>query len=183
MTPLHLILPVVALFAAAPSQQQSWQRYTQPTSLSAEFPGEPDRFDQWTDIAQGRVIQLDRFMRDPGGDMRAYYFLQAVIADKPYDIDAKIAEHIAQAKGGGDAAVGKSFISQRPLKPSEMVLPGMRGIELVYSYTGFGADGSQIETSRNMYIGNKWLSVSVRHFERDKSWPKDRFFNSVTWRP
>lgn len=186
MTPLHLILPVAALLSASATpaqQQQSWQRYTQPTGLSAEFPGEPDRFDQWTDIAKGRVIQLDRFMRDAGGSMRAYYFLQAVIADKPYDVDAKIAANIADAKNGGDAAVGKSFVSQRALKPSEMPLPGMRGVELVYTYSSFGADGAQVETSRNMYVGNKWLSVSVRHYENDRSWSKDRFFNSVSWRP
>ncbi len=182
MTPLHVILPAALVFAAAPAQQ-SWQRYTQPTGLSAEFPGEPERFDKWTDIAQGRVIQLTATMRNGAGDFRAYYFLQAVIADKPYNVDAKIAGDIAEAKGGGDAAVSKEFVSQRVLKPSEMPVPGMRGTELVYRYMGFGSDGSQIEVARNMYVGNKWLSVSVRHFENDKSWPRDRFFNSVTWRP
>jgi hypothetical protein len=180
---LHLILPVAALFAQAPTLQQGWQRYTQPTGLSAELPGEPERFDKWTDIAQGRVIQLTYTGRNASQDFRAFYFLQAVIADQPYNVDAKIAGDIAEAKSGGDAAVGKEFVSQRTLKASEMPLPGMRGTELVYRYTGFGSDGSQIEVSRNMYLGNKWLSVSVRHFETDKSWPHQRFFDSVTWRP
>lgn len=183
MTPLSLVLPIATILVAAAPAQQSWQRYTRPTGLSAELPGEPERFDQWTDIAQGRVIQLNHTGRDASGDFRAFYFLQAVIADKPYNVDAKIAAHIAEAKGGGDAAVDKEFVSQRALRPSEMPLPGMRGTELVYRYSGFGADGPQIEVSRNMYVGNKWLSVSVRHFESDRSWPHDRFFNSVTWRP
>ena len=184
MMPLSLILPVATILAAPAPAQQSWQRYTQPTGLSAEFLGEPERFDKWTDIAQGRVIQLTHTGRNASGDFRSYYFLQAVIADKPYDVDAKIAQDIAEAKNGGDAAVSKSFVSQRALKPSEMPLPGMRGTELVYRYgSRFDPDGLQIEVSRNMYAGNKWLSVSVRHFEKDKSWPHDRFFNSVTWRP
>lgn len=182
MKPLHIVLPAAIMLIAA-AAPQGWQRYTQPTGLSAEFPGEPDRFDKWTDIAQGRVIQMDRFTRDGNGDMRAYYFLQAVIADKPYDVDAKIAADIAEAKGGGDAAVSKEFISERMLKPSEMPLPGMRGVELSYRYMAFTGDGPQIEVSRNMYVGNKWLSISVRHFENDKGWPRDRFFNSMTWRP
>ncbi|RYG36973.1 MAG: hypothetical protein EON93_04370, partial [Burkholderiales bacterium] len=128
---MHLILPVAALIGTAPAQQ-SWQRYSQPTGLSAELPGTPERFDAWTDIAKGRVIQLTYTARNPSFEFQAYYFLQAVIADQPYDVDAKIAAHIAQAKGGGDAAVAMDFVSQRALKPSEMPLPGMRGIELVY---------------------------------------------------
>ncbi|MFS2112181.1 hypothetical protein ACCC88_20990 [Sphingomonas sp. Sphisp140] len=184
MTPLHLILPVAALLSAsAVPMQQSWQRYTQPTNLSAELPGAPERVDVRNEAIKSRVIQLNHTGRDANGDFRSFYFLQVVIADHPFDVDAKIAADIAEAKGGGDAAVGKTFVSQRALKPSEMPLPGMRGTELVYTYSGFGSDGNQIETSRNMYVGNKWLSVSVRHFEKDRSWPKDRFFNSVTWRP
>jgi len=182
MTPLHLILPAAMLVAVAPAQQ-SWQRYTQPTGLSAEFPAEPERFDKWTDIAKGRVIQLTRTMPKEFGDFKAYYFLQAVIADQPYNVDAKIAAEIAQAKGGGDAAVSQEFVSQRALRPSEMPLPGMRGIEIVTRSMSFGSDEPQIEVARSMYVGNKWLAVSVRHFENDKSWPHDRFFNSVTWRP
>lgn len=184
MTPLHLILPVAALFAAsAVPVQQNWQRYTQPTNLSAELPGEPERVDVRNEAIRSRVIQLNHTGRDASGDFRSFYFLQVVIADQPFDVDAKIAQDIAEAKGGGDAAVSKAFVSQRALKPSEMPLPGMRGTELVYKYGAFGADGDQIETARNMYVGNKWLSVSVRHFEKDRSWPKERFFNSVTWRP
>ncbi|WP_157073820.1 hypothetical protein [Sphingomonas soli] len=182
MSPLYFALPAL-VWSAPAAQQLNWQRYTQPTGLSAEFPGAPDRFDKWTSIAQGRVIQLDFTGRNSNQDFRSYYFLQAVIADKPYDIDAKIAEHIAQAKGGGDAAVSKTFVSQRTLKASEMPLPGMRGIELTYRYGGFFGSGDQIEVSRNMYLGNKWLSYSVRHFEGDTAWPRDRFFNSVRWAP
>lgn len=182
MNPLAFLLPVAALVLPV-TTQQSWQRYSQPTGLSAELPGDPERFDKWTDIAKGRVIQLTHTGRNASGDFRAYYFVQAVIADQPYNVDAKIAQHIAEAKGGGDAAVSKEFVSQRPLRPSEMPVAGMRGTELVYRYIGFGSDGSQIETSRNMYLGNKWLSLSVRHFEKDRSWPHDRFFNSVTWKP
>lgn len=186
MTLLKLFIPFVVL-ASSVSAQQDWQRYTQPTGLSAEFPGEPERFDKWTDIAQGRVIELSRFMRETGeygyDEMRAFYFLQAVIADKPYNIETEIKQQIVQAKGGGDAAVDKEFIGQRELKPSEMPLPGMRGIELSYRYTGFMGSSSQIEISRNMYLGNKWLSVSVRHIENDNRWPRDRFFKSVMWKP
>lgn len=184
MTPLHLLPSFVALSVSlAMPAQQSWQRYTQPTALSAELPGDAERVDVRNEEIKSRVIQLNYTGRNASGDFRSFYFLQAVIADTPFDVDAKIAGDIAEAKSGGDAAVGKTFISQRPLKPSEMPLPGMRGTELVYAYSGFGADGRQIETSRNMYAGNKWLSVSVRHFEKDQSWPKERFFNSVTWRP
>lgn len=182
MSPSHLVLAVSALIAVAPAQQ-SWLRYTQPTGLSAEFLGEPERFDEWTSIAKGRVIQLTHTGRNAAGDFRSYYLLQAVIADKPYNVDAKIAADIAEAKGGGDAAVAKEFVSARALKPSEMPLPGMRGTELVYRYSSFGGDGMQIEVARNMYVGNKWLSASVRHYEKDKSWPRDRFFNSVRWAP
>lgn len=182
MTPSHLLVAAAALVAVAP-MQLSWQRYTQPTGLSVELPGEPERFDKWTSIAQGRVIQLNHTGRNAAGDFRSFYFLQAVIADKPYDVDAKIAKDIAEAKGGGDAAVAKEFVSERALKPSEMPLPGMRGTELVYRYSSFGGDGMQIEVARNMYVANKWLSVSVRHFEKDKGWPRDRFFNSVRWAP
>lgn len=177
-----LVLPVAAVIAVAASAQ-SWQRYTQPTGLSAEFTGEPDRFDKWTDIAKGRVIQLDRFTRDSSGSMVAYHFLQAVIADKPYDVAAELAARTAEAKGGGDAAVGKEFVSVRALKPSEMPLPGMQGTELVYRYLGGFGSGNQIETARNMYVGNKWLSVSVRYFEGDKNWSPQRFFDSVRWTP
>ena len=183
MTPLHLILPVAILATASDAQQLSWTRYTQPTGLSAELPGEPERFDKWTEMAQGRVIQLNHTGRNAARDFRSFYFLQAVIADKPYNVDAKLAEHVAQAKGGGDAAVSKQFVSQRALKATEMPLPGMRGVELVYRYSGFGSEGMQIEVARNMYVGNKWLSVSVRHYENEKGWPRDRFFNSVRWAP
>ena len=183
MTPFHLILPVIALVGAVPVQQ-GWQRYAQPTGLSAELPGTPERFDAWTSIAKGRVIQLTYTARSPSFDFQAYYFLQAVIADQPYDVNAKIAADIAEAKGGGDAAVAKDFVSQRALKPSEMPLPGMRGTELVYRYqSAFDDSGPQIEIARNMYVGNKWLSISVRHFEKDNRWPHDRFFNSLTWAP
>ena len=128
------------------------------------------------------MIQLDRTVRTASFEFRAYFFLQAVIADQPYDIDAKLKQHVAEANGG-DAAVSRVLISSRPLRPAEMPLPGMRGIEVVSRYLGFGSDGPQIVYSRNMYVGNKWLSVEVRHYENDKSWPRDRFFNSVTWKP
>ncbi|TFI56622.1 hypothetical protein E2493_19250 [Sphingomonas parva] len=181
-----LFMPVAAILAAAvvapAPAQQGWQRYTQ-NGLSAEFLGEPERFDKWTDIAKGRVIQLTETRRDGAGDLKAFYFLQAVIADQPYDAGAKIAGDIAEAKGGGDVAVSKEFVSQRALKPSEMPLPGMRGTELVYRYGGFGG-GGQLETARNMYVGNKWLSVSVRHGEGDDhAAERARFFRSVTWQP
>ncbi|WP_422057083.1 hypothetical protein [Sphingomonas sp.] len=184
MTLSHQIwtLATIAVSATLPVQQ-NWQRYTQPTALSAELPGDAERVDVRNEEIRSRVIQLNYTGRDAAGDFSAFYFVQAVIGDTPFDVDKKIAEDIAQAKDGGDAAVSKRFISQRPLKPSEMPLPGMRGIELVYAYSGFGAGGDQIQTSRTMYVGNKWLTVSVRHFEKDRSWPKDRFFNSVTWRP
>ena len=64
-----------------------------------------------------------------------------------------------------------------------MPLPGMRGVETVKTYSAFGSDGNQVETSRDMFVGNKWLSVSVRHFETDKRWSADRLFKSVSWRP
>ena len=185
LTRLSLILPVVAMLAttATAAAQQGWQRYTQ-AGLSAEFLAEPERFDKWTAIAQGRVIQLTHMQNQGSSGFKAYYFLQAVIADKPYNVDAKIAEDIADAKGEGDSAVSKEFVSQRMLKPSEMPLPGMKGTELVYRYgSTFGGD-VQIETSRNMYLGNKWLSVSLRHKQNDRhDSQRARFFQSVTWRP
>ena len=183
---LSLIVPVVAMLAttATASAQQSWQRYSQ-GGLSAEFLGEPEPFDKWTDIAKGRVIQLTHMQRDAARDFKAYYFLQAVIADKPYNVDAKIAKDIVDAKGGGDSVVSKQFVSQRALKPSEMPLPGMRGTELVYLYgSAFDGGDTQLETSRNMYVGNKWLSVSLRHRQNEKhDSQRARFFQSVTWRP
>jgi len=180
MTPLNFLLPI-AVLAASGAAQQNWRRYIQPTQLSAEFPGEPERFDKWTKVVQGRVTQLTYTGRSASGDFRARYFLQTVIADKPYDVEARIAGDIAEA--GGEAAAIKKRISQRSLKASEMPLPGMRGTEIGYRYKGFGADGPWIEVERNMYVGNKWLVVSVRHFENDKSWPRNRFFNSVKWAP
>jgi hypothetical protein len=181
MIPLSFVLPVVAMIAAAPATPQNWQRYSQPTGLSAEIPGQPERFDAWTDIAKGRVIQLNSTMRD-GFDFKAFYFLQAVIADNPYDVDKELKQRVAEVSGG-DAAASRSLVSQRALKPAEMPLPGMRGVEVVSRIYTFGGDGAQIEYSRNMYVGNKWLSVSVRHFETDNSWQRDRFFKSVTWKP
>jgi len=53
----------------------------------------------------------------------------------------------------------------------------------VKTYSAFGSDGDQVETSRNMFVGNKWLSVSVRHFENDNRWSANRLFKSVSWRP
>lgn len=169
------VLPAIA-------QQLNWARYNQPTGLSAEFPGEPERFDKWTPYAQGRVIQLEHTGRNTRGDFRSLYFLQAVIADKPYNVDAEIARAIAELKDGGDAAVSRTYITHRALKPTEMPLPGMRGVELVYRYGIMGSD-PQITVDRRMYVGNKWLAISVRHFEADKGWPRDRFFNSVRWAP
>lgn len=178
-----LVPAVIVLAPAAAVAQGTWQRYSAATGLAAAFPAEPDRFDKWTDIAKGRVIQLDRFVRNEAGDMQAYFFLQAVIADQPYDVDAKLKAEIAQRSGGGDAAVSSSFVSHRALRPEEMVLPGMRGIETVTRYGAFGSGSSQIEISHSMFVGNKWLAVSVRHFEGDKRWPAARFFKSVEWRP
>lgn len=75
------------------------------------------------------------------------------------------------------------MISKRPLRPGEMLLPGMRGVEVVRTYDTFGDGRTQIETSRNMVAGNKWLSYSVRHYQGDKRWPHDRFFKSIGWQP
>lgn len=178
----NALLPLAIIAAPAVLAQAGWQRYTN-AGLSAEFPAEPERFDQWTDIAKGRVIQLDRFVRNDAGDMQAYFFLQAVIADQPYDVDAKIKEEIAQRSGGGDAAVSSTLVSHRALRADEMLLPGMKGVETVTRYGAFGGDRDQIEISHSMYVGNKWLAVSVRHFEGDKRWPAERFFKSVSWKP
>lgn len=175
-------LPLLAILAAPVAvAQTAWQRYTN-AGLSAEFPAEPDRFDKWTDIAKGRVIQMDRFVRDSAGDMQAYFFVQAVIADKPYDVDAKLKEEIAQ-RSGGDAAVSSTLVSHRALRADEMILPGMKGVETVTRYGAFGGNSDQIEISHSMYVGNKWLAVSVRHFEGDKRWPAERLFKSVRWNP
>ncbi|QIL03107.1 hypothetical protein G7078_10175 [Sphingomonas sinipercae] len=175
----------LALVASVASAQARYERYTAPTNLAAELPGEIERFDKWTDIAKGRVIQLTSTVREqvPGDNwptFKAYYFVQAVIADQPYDIDAKMKELSAD---NSDAAASFELIGRRPLKPSEMPIAGMRGIETTRRISTFGSDGSQIERSRDMFGGNKWLSVSVRHFENDKRWSADRLFKSVSWRP
>lgn len=177
-----LVPAAIVLAPAAAVAQGAWQRYSAATGLAAAFPAEPERFDKWTDIANGRVLQLDRFVRNDAGDMQAYFFLQAVIADQPYDVDAKLKQEIAQ-RSGGDAAVSSTLVSHRALRPDEMVLPGMKGVETVTRYGAFGGDRDQIEVSHSMYVGNKWLAVSVRHFEGDKRWPAERFFKSVEWRP
>lgn len=176
------MVPAAIVLAPAAIAQGTWQRYSTATGLAAAFPAEPDRFDKWTDIANGRVIQLDRFVRDDKGDMQAYFFLQAVIADQPYNVDAKLKEEIVQ-RSGGDAAVSSTLVSHRVLRADEMVLPGMKGVETVTRYGAFGGDRDQIEISHSMYVGNKWLAVSVRYFEGDKRWPAERFFKSVEWRP
>ena len=178
----NLLAPAAIVLAPAAIAQGTWQRYATATGLAAAFPAEPDRFDKWTDIAKGRVLQLDRFVRNDSGDMQAYFFLQAVIADQPYNVDAKLKEEIAQRSGGGDAAVSRELVSHRALRPDEMVLPGMKGVETVTRYGGFGG-GGQIEISHSMYVGNKWLAVSVRHLEGDKRWSAERFFKSVEWKP
>lgn len=183
MKPWNFLVPAAIVLTPAAIAQGTWQRYSAATGLAAAFPAEPDRFDKWTDIAKGRVIQLDRFVRNDAGDMQAYFFLQAVIADQPYNVDAKLKEEIAQRSGGGDAAVSSKLISHRALRPDEMLLPGMKGIETVTRYAAFTGNGDQIEISHSMYVGNKWLAVSVRHFEGDKRWPAERFFKSVEWRP
>jgi hypothetical protein len=180
-----LLFAGLALFASASSAQVAYKTYTAATGLSAELPGELEPFDKWTDIAKGRVIQLTSTIREKKEgetfpDFKAYYFVQAVIADQPYDVDAKLKEMTADTS---DAAVSSDIISTRALKPSEMPLPGMRGVEIVKTYSAFGSDGDQVETSRNMFVGNKWLSVSVRHFENDNRWSADRLFKSVSWRP
>jgi len=175
----------LALIASASSAQVSYQNYTAGTGLSAELPGEIERFDQWTDIAKGRVIQLTSTIEEKEegqgwASFKAYYFVQAVIADQPYDVDAKLREMVAVSS---DGAVSSDIISTRPLKPSEMPLDGMRGVEVVKRYQSFDADSSQIETSHDMFVGNKWLSVSVRHFQSDSRWSPQRLFKSVDWRP
>lgn len=174
------IMAAVAVIAVPAASAQTWQRHSQPTGLTAELPGTPERFDKWTDIAKGRVIQLNSTIRSPDFEMQAFFFLQAVIADKPYDVDAKLREFMST---GGDALSGAKMISQRPLRPDEMLLPGMRGVEVVRTYDTYGNDRTQIEVSRNMVVGNKWLSYSVRHFQGDKRWPHDRFFKSIGWKP
>lgn len=179
----NILVPAAIVLAPAAVAQGAWQRYSAATGLAAAFPAEPERFDKWTDIAKGRVLQLDRFVRNDAGDMQAYFFLQAVIADQPYNVEAELKETLAQRSGGGDAAVRSTLVSHRALRPDEMPLPGMKGIETVSRYGAFGSDRSQIEISHSMYVGNKWLAVSVRHFEGDKRWPAERFFKSVEWRP
>ena len=174
------ILAAVAVAAVPAASAQTWQRHSQPTGLTAELPGTPERFDQWTDIAKGRVIQLNSTIRTADHDMEAFFFLQAVIADKPYDVDKKLGEFTSTS---ADIASGATMISQRPLRPEEMLLPGMRGVEVVRTYDTYGNDRTQIEVSRNMVVGNKWLSYSVRHYKNDKRWPHDRFFKSIGWKP
>jgi len=174
------LFAAVAITAAPAVAQTTWQRYSQPTGLTAELPGTPERFDEWTDVAKGRVIQLNSTIRKADFEMEAFFFLQAVIADKPYDVDAKLREFTST---GGDALSGATMISQRPLRPEEMLLPGMRGVEVVRTYDTFGNDRTQVEVSRNMIVGNKWLSYSVRHYKNDKRWPSDRFFKSIGWKP
>ncbi len=174
-----------AAFATAASAQVGYQRYGAATGLSAELPGPVENFDDWTEIAKGRVIQITSTQREKvDGEtwpqFRAYYFLQAVVADQPYDVEAKLKE-MQQVQS--DAAVASELISSRPLKPSEMPLPGMRGVETVVRMQSFDDGGGQIETARNMFVGNKWLSVSVRHFASDTRWSADRFFKSVAWKP
>lgn len=178
-------IAAAAAVVAAPTvlAQGSWQRYVAPTGLAATFPVQPNRFDKWTDIAKGRVIQLEEFARNDAGDMQAYFFLQAVIADAPYDVDAKLKQEIADRSGGGDAAVASKLLRHRPLRPEEMILPGMRGIETVTQYASFVSDKPQIEIARSMYVGNKWLTASVRYHEGDTRWPAERFFKSVEWKP
>ena len=178
------LLPLAVLVAPAAIAQATWQRYAIAGGLSAEFPAEPEKFDKWTDIAKGRVIQLTRTMpREFSDNFQAYLFLQAVIADRPYDVERKLKNELDQRSDGGDAAVSSELVSHRALKPAEMPLPGMRGIETVTRLDGFGSDRSQIEYSRSMVVGNKWLAVSVRHYEGDKNFPHDRFFRSVRWAP
>ena len=174
------IVAAVAIAAVPAYAQTTWQRHSQPTGLTAELPGEPERFDEWTSIAKGRVIQLNSTIRNADFEMQAFFFLQAVIADKPYDVDAKLREFTTV---GGDALSGAKLISQRPLRPEEMLLPGMRGVEVVRTYDTFGNNRIQVEYSRNMVVGNKWLSYSVRYFQGDKRWPQDRFFRSIGWKP
>ena len=59
----NVLLPLAIAAAPVALAQAGWQRYAN-AGLSAEFPAEPDRFDKWTDIAKGRVIQMDRFVRN-----------------------------------------------------------------------------------------------------------------------
>ena len=183
MRALSVAVAITVLAVPIAVAQGAWKRYVAPTGLAATFPVEPERFDKWTDIAKGRVIQLTQFVRDDRGDMQADFFLQAVIADTPYNIDAKLKEEIAELSNGGDAAVGKKLLRHRPLRADEMILPGMRGIETVTQYEAIGGNKPQIHISRSMYVGNKWLAVSVRYFEGDTRWPAERFFKSVEWKP
>jgi hypothetical protein len=178
---LDMLLPAAVVFAPAAVAQGTWQRYSTATGLAATFPAPPERFDKWTDIAKGRVIQLTTDVRKDG-DLQGFLFLQAVIADKPYDVDAELKTQIAERSNGGDAAVARTLVSHRALRADEMVLPGMRGIETVTRYADVGL-GAQIEVSHSMYAGNKWLAVSVRYFEGGTRLPVEGFFKSVEWRP
>jgi len=175
----------LAVVASAASAQFTYARYTARTNLAAELPGTIERFDKWTDIAKGRVIQLTSTIEEQEAgksfpSFKAFYFVQAVVADAPYNVDAKLKEMTAE---NSDSAASFELLSTRPLKPSEMPLPGMRGIQVTKRISTFGSDSSQIEIARDMFVGNKWLSVSVRHFENDKRWSADRLFKSVSWRP
>ena len=177
---LGIFAAMATIAVPATVAQTAWQRYTQPTGLTAEFPAEPERFDGRNESVKGRLIQLKRTMRAASYDFEADFFLQAIIADKPYNVDAKLKEFAAAR---GSATSGEEMTSHRSLRPEEMPLPGMRGVEIVRTYGSFGESGTQVAYSRSMIVGNKWLTYSVRHYKSDKRWSHDRFFKSIGWKP
>jgi len=179
---LRAALAATVLVTSAASAQVRFNRY-EAGGLSAELPGPGETSDNRVEGIKARVITLESTIEEPVAgktwpEFRAYYMVQGVIADEPYDVDAKLKEMTEPRE---DAVISNRILSTRTLSPSEMPVPGMRGVERVMLLSGFGDGSEQIETSHDMFVGNRWLSVSVRHGTQDDRWSAEPLFRSLTW--
>jgi hypothetical protein len=159
-----------------------WKRYSNDRiGLSAEFPAQPEYFDKYSDYAKGVVVQLTWDEEDAQRNFKALYFLQHVQLpqSRAYDADAILK---AASADSGDSAVSIRVVKVTPLRPAQMPLAGMKGVEVVRRLSSGFFDGDQIEVSRTMVKDGQRVDISLRYFEKDRSQNLQRFLNSLRLR-